>query len=80
VIVAVAYAVSRKARGNPDLGGARSENFLSWFLSDAPGKNRASGFVAQPIDSQRPATDEGELAMCTRRYPMTIECMSKGNF
>jgi uncharacterized protein len=37
--------------------------FLSWFLSDAPGKNRASCLVAQPSDDQRPATDEGELAM-----------------
>jgi phosphoglycerate dehydrogenase-like enzyme len=32
-------------------------------MSDSPGKNRASRLVAQPSDDQRPATDEGELAM-----------------
>jgi predicted GNAT family acetyltransferase len=37
--------------------------FFLGFLSDAPGKNRASRLAAQPSDDQRPATDEGELAM-----------------
>ena len=32
-------------------------------MSDSPGKNRASRLVARPSDDQRPATDEGELAM-----------------
>jgi hypothetical protein len=35
VIVAVACRSAQKARGNPDLGGARSENFFLVFPSDA---------------------------------------------
>jgi hypothetical protein len=63
VIIAVAYTVPHKARESPTFMARGPRVFFFGFLSDAPGKNLASRLVAQPSDDQRPATDEGELAM-----------------
>lgn len=49
--------------GIPDLGRAQSENFLSWFPVGRSRTDPCVSPVAQPSDDQRPATDEGELAM-----------------
>ena len=51
------------ARESPTWVARSLRIFFLGFLSDAPGKDRASRLVAQPSDDQRPATDEGELAM-----------------
>ena len=63
MIVAVAYAVPQRRARIPTWVAGGLKIFFLGFLSEASGKNRASRLVAQSSDDQRPATDEGELAM-----------------
>jgi hypothetical protein len=53
VIIAVAYAVLRKARGIPDPHGARSKNSSFLVLSDAPAMKIVVIGGTDPIGSKK---------------------------